>query len=134
MAQFPLNFSTVAEKKHQHITLYVSDANTFGKVLCIVEVDFAKAAVPLHQVILGSAQIDLTVLGSNTQNPGHNLTALFDNYYELSQFSKSSLTSSQFCSSLTQKRARWKLLLSVRSEETTRLSDFTTLVTTQALK
>lgn len=29
---------------------------------------------------------------------------------------KSSLTSSQFCSSFTQKRARWKLLLSVRSE------------------
>lgn len=37
-------------------------ADLFCKVLRVVEVDLAKAAVSLHQVVLGGAQIDLTVL------------------------------------------------------------------------
>lgn len=48
--------------------------NTFGEVLRVVEVDLAEAAVRLHQVVLGAAQVDLTVLetkhGKKTKQTG----------------------------------------------------------------
>lgn len=37
--------------------------NTFSKVLSIVVVDLAQAAISFDQVVLGAAQVDLTVLG-----------------------------------------------------------------------
>lgn len=48
-------------------------ANTFGEVLRVVEVDFAKAAVSLHKVILGATQVDLTVLGTKHTKRNGNL-------------------------------------------------------------
>lgn len=88
MAQLSVNFSPAAGKKPpRHIASHIRAANTFGEVLRVVEVDLAKAAVSLHQVVLGGAQIDLTVL--ETKHAKHLIgdfdggpAPLFDNYNE----------------------------------------------------
>lgn len=36
--------------------------NTFSEVLRVMEVDFAKAPISLHQVVLRATQVDLAVL------------------------------------------------------------------------
>lgn len=100
--------------------------NTFSEVLSIMVVNLTQAPISFHQVVLGATQVDLTVLPNMTHRHKH-ATERFIIHWDPGSFRKpchssrsvsprGSFTSSQFCSSFTQNRARWKLLLSVRSE------------------
>lgn len=59
-----MNLSSVADKHHKAAIMIKASVrgNTFSEVLRVVEVDFAKAPISLHQVVLRATQVDLTVL------------------------------------------------------------------------